>query len=110
MSWLYSVCLAVHLIGLAMAAGSATTKLALLLKSKADPVYLKPYLAVAKVITRLIVLGLVLLVISGIGLLLLGQGLTTRLVVKLAMVVLIFLLGPFIDNVIEPRFRELALD
>ena len=79
-----------------------------LLKSKADPAYLLPYLALATAITRLIVLGLVLLTLAGIGLLLLGHALTALLVVKLAMVVLIFVLGPLIDKVVEPRFRELT--
>ena len=96
------------MIGLALATGGATTKLVLLLKSKADPAYLLPYLALATAITRLIVLGLVLLTLAGIGLLLLGHALTALLVVKLAMVVLIFVLGRLIDNVVEPRFRELA--
>ena len=108
MSWLYSLCLAAHMIGLALATGGATTKLVFLLKSKADPAYLLPYLALATAITRLIVLGLVLLTLAGIGLLLLGHALTALLVVKLAMVVLIFVLGPLIDKVVEPRFRELT--
>ena len=96
------------MIGLALATGGATTKLVLLLKSKADPAYLLPYLALATAITRLIVLGLVLLTLAGIGLLLLGHALTALLVVKLAMVVLIFVLGPLIDNVVEPRLWELT--
>jgi hypothetical protein len=108
MSWLYSLCLAAHVIGWVLVTDGATTKLALLLKSKADPAYLPPYLAIANAITRLILPGLVLLTLAGIGLLLLGHALTVLIVVKLAMVVLIFVLGPLIDNVVEPRFRELA--
>ena len=67
MSWLDSLCLKAHMVGTALATCGATTKLVLLLKSKADPTYLPRYLASAKTITRLIVLGSVLLTLAGIG-------------------------------------------
>jgi hypothetical protein len=73
-----------HLIGLALAVGSATAKLTLLLRSKADNAFLPTYIAVSRPVTRLIILGLVLLTASGIGWL------------------------PVIDNVVEPKFRQLA--
>ncbi len=97
-----------HLIGLALAVGSATAKLTLLLRSKADNAFLPTYIAVSRPVTRLIILGLVLLTMSGIGWLLVGYRFTPRLIVKLALVAAIWVLGPVIDNVVEPKFRELA--
>lgn len=97
-----------HLIGLALAVGSATAKLTLLLRSKADNAFLPSYIAVSRPVTRLIILGLALLTLSGVGWLLVGYRFTPRLVVKLALVVAIWVLGPVIDNVVEPTFRQLA--
>jgi hypothetical protein len=98
----------VHLIGLSLAVGAATVKVALLLKSKADHTFVPLYLRVARPITRQIILGMVLLTLSGIGWLLLGYPFTTLLVVKLILVGTIWVLGPIIDNTVEPRFRKLA--
>jgi hypothetical protein len=64
--------------------------------------------AVARPVTRLIILGLALLTLSGVGWLLLGYPFTTLLVVKLVLVAAIWVLGPLIDNVVEPKFRKLA--
>jgi hypothetical protein len=97
-----------HLIGLALGAGAATVKLVLLLKCRADPAFVPVYIGVAKLITRLIVLGLALLTLSGIGWLLLGYRFTPLLVVKVVLVAAIWVLGPFIDNVVEPKFQTLA--
>ena len=101
--------LTVHLIGLALGTGSATTKLLLLLKARADPAFAPTYITVARPITRLILLGIVLLTLSGITWLLLGYPLTSRLIAKLVLVAGIWLLGPIIDKVVEPKFRLLAL-
>lgn len=98
----------VHLIGLALGMGAATVKLGLLLKSRADPAFVPVYSTVAKAITRYIVLGMILVTLSGIGWLLLGYPFTPRLVVKLVLVAAIWVMGPLIDNVAEPRFRKLA--
>jgi hypothetical protein len=98
----------VHLIGLALAVGSASAKLTLLLRCRTDHSFLPTYVAVARPVTRLIILGLALLTLSGIGWLLLGYPLTPLLIVKLALVGVIWVLGPIIDNVVEPKFRELA--
>jgi len=103
-SWL----LLAHMVGLALGVGAATAKLALLLRCRADPTRLPSYLQVAAPLTRQIVLGLVLLTLSGIGWLLLGYPWTPVLVVKLALVLAIWLLGPIIDKVAEPAFRRLA--
>jgi hypothetical protein len=97
-----------HLIGLALGVGCATAKLALLLKCKADHAFVPAYITAAKPITRLIVLGLGLLTLSGIGWLLLGYPFTPILVVKLALVAAIWVLGPLIDNAVEPKFQKLA--
>ena len=56
-----------HLIGLALALGSATVKVALLFRCRADSGFVPVYTKVAPVMTRLIVLGLILLTLSGIG-------------------------------------------
>jgi len=97
-----------HLIGLALGAGAATVKLTLLFMCATDYTFVPVYLRVAKPVTRHIVLGMILLTLSGIGWLLLGHELTTRLLVKLILVGAIWVLGPFIDNVVEPRFQEMA--
>ena len=108
MTPLMSVLSLAHLIGLALGLGCATAKLTLLLRSKGDPGLLPAFLAVARPVTRLIILGLALLTLSGVGWLLLGYRFTPRLVVKLTLVGAIWVLGPIIDNVVEPRFRSLA--
>jgi hypothetical protein len=98
----------VHILGLVSGVGCATAKLALLLKCRADQEFLPVYLAVARPLTKLIILGLALLTLSGVGWLLVGYNLSPLLIVKLAMVGTIWLLGPIIDNVVEPKFRNLA--
>lgn len=103
-----SALLVVHLIGLALGVGGATTKLVLLLKARADPAFVPLYMAVAKPVTRLILVGIVLLTLSGIAWLILGYPLTSRLVTKLFLVAGIWAIGPIIDKVIEPRFRLLS--
>lgn len=98
----------VHLIGLALGLGCATAKLALLLRSRADQEFGPTFIKVSKPMTRLIIVGLSLLTLSGIGWLLLGYSFTPILVAKLALVVVIWILGPIIDNVVEPKFKQLA--
>ncbi len=97
-----------HLIGLAVGVGAATVKLVLLLRCRADHAFVPAFVKVVKPITRQIVLGLLLLTLSGIGWLVLGYGFTPKLVVKLVLVGVIWVLGPVIDNVVEPRFLKLA--
>jgi len=108
MTWLQSLLSLAHLIGLVLGVGCATAKLALLIRSKSDPAFLPAYIAVARPVTRLIIVGLVLLTVSGVGWLLLGYPFTPLLVVKLCIVGVIWVLGPLIDNVFEPKFRKLA--
>ena len=59
--------LLVHLVGLAIGLGAATAKLVLLFQCRADGAFVPTYLAVVRPITRQIILGLVLLLLSGIG-------------------------------------------
>ena len=97
-----------HLLGLGLALGSATTKLTLLLKSKADHVFVSTYVAVTRPITRLILTGTALLVVSGIGWLVMGYPLTDLLIIKLVLVGVIIALGTTLDKLVEPKFLKLA--
>lgn len=97
-----------HLVGLIVGVGAATVKLTLLLKCAADHAFVPVYAAFAKYMTRHIIAGLVLLTVSGVGWLVLGYPLTRLLVVKLILVLVIWVLGPIIDNVVEPQFLKLA--
>lgn len=97
-----------HLVGLALGVGAATVKLILLLKCRADAAFLKVYVQVVRTITGQIIAGMILLTLSGIGFLIAGFPFTSRLVVKVVGVAALWALGPFIDNVLEPRFRTLA--
>ena len=97
-----------HLIGLALGVGCATTKLVLLLKTRVDHALVPVYLKVAGPITRLILVGTMLLTLSGIGWLVLGYPITPRLIAKLVLVAAIFVTGATLDKVIEPKFRRLA--
>jgi len=97
-----------HLLGLALAVGAATVKVALLLRCRRDSAFLPVYLAVVRIITRFIILGMILLTLSGVGWLLIGYGFTPLLIVKLVLVGAVWVLGPVIDNVAEPAFRNLA--
>jgi len=97
-----------HLLGLALAVGAATVKVALLLRCRRDSAFLPVYLAVVRIITRFIILGMILLTLSGVGWLLIGYGFTPLLIVKLVLVGAVWVLGPVIDNVAEPAFRTLA--
>lgn len=108
MASLLPLLLLTHLVGLAWAMGAATVKLTLLLRCKADRSFIPEYLKVVKPITRQLVVGLILLTASGVGWLFLGHPLTRRLVAKIVLVAAIWVLGPVIDNVAEPRFRKLA--
>jgi len=108
MASLRSILTLAHLIGLALAAGSATAKLRLLVKCQADQAFVPHYLAVVRPVTLLIILGLALLTLSGLGWLLVGYPVTPLLVVKLVLVGVIWVLGPVIDKAVEPDFQQLA--
>lgn len=97
-----------HLLGLSLAVGTATAKLVLLLRSGFDPDFVHVFLKVCRPITKLIILGMVLLTLSGVAWLVRGYPFTPLLVVKLVLVAAVWVLGPVIDNVAEPPFRKLA--
>lgn len=97
-----------HLVGLGLAIGSATTKLTLLLKCKANPNFLSNFIAVTKSITRLILTGTALLVLSGIGWLLMGYPLNNLLIIKIVLVGIVIALGTTLDKAVEPKFLRLA--
>lgn len=105
---LTSLLITVHLLGLSFGLGAATVKLILLYRCKADFSFIPVYSKVARPITRIIILGLVLLTLSGIGWLIVGYSFSSQLIIKIILVALIWLLGPIIDNVIEPRFYKYA--
>lgn len=106
-SW-YSVLSLAHLIGLALGLGCATAKLTLLVRCSSDPTFVPTYASVTRPVTRLIILGLTLLTLSGIGWLFVGYSLTPLLLAKLVLVGAIWVLGPVIDNFVEPKFLRLA--
>jgi hypothetical protein len=97
-----------HLIGLSLALGAATVKLLLLLRCVRDPSFVPSYLAMVRTVTRPIIVGLALLIVSGAGWMLVGYRFTTLLTAKLVLVAAVLALGPVIDNVVEPKFRRLA--
>lgn len=99
----------IHLFGMAFGVGGATVKLILLLRTNSNHELLPVYFKVAKTITKLIVTGMVLLTLSGIAWLFMGYSFTTLLIIKVVFVGLIWLLGPVIDNLLEPKFESLAL-
>ncbi len=101
----------VHLIGLALAVGSATVKVALLLRCRGDITFAAHYIQVSPVVTRLIVSGLAILTLSGAAwMVVLGQGFTGLMITKLILVGLVWVMGPLIDKVIEPRFTRLVVE
>ena len=98
-----------HLIGIALGVGAATVKLALLLKCKADSGFVPAFVMVSRPITRLVVLGIILMTLSGVVMMFVpGYPVTPRLIVKLVLVAAIWILGPLIDRVVDPRFQKLA--
>jgi hypothetical protein len=97
----------VHLVGLSMGIGAATVKLMLLMKCRSDLEFVPVYARVSRPITRLIISGLILLTLSGIGWLVIGYSFSSLLIIKLVFVAAIWVMGPVIDNVVEPRFYKL---
>lgn len=101
--------LMIHLFGLALAVGAATVKLVLALSCRNRPELLPVFAQVTGPASRLIALGMVLLALSGFGWILLGAAsLTPLLGLKIALVVAIFAIGPYIDRAVEPKLARLA--
>lgn len=98
----------IHIIGLILGVGAATVKTILLLKSKSDYLFVPVYIKITKPVTKLIVSGLVLMTLSGLGFLLYGYPFSIGLIIKLILVGAVWLIGPYIDKVIEPEFQAQA--
>jgi len=98
----------IHIIGLAIGVGAATVKLVLLFKCKTNHNLINVFVKVSKPITQLIIFGLILLTLSGIGWIILGYSFTSLLIVKIVIVAALWIIGPIIDNVIEPKFNKFA--
>lgn len=98
----------VHFIGLALGVGAASVKVVLLLKCKSDSAMVPVYLKVVRPITKVLITGIILLTLSGIIWLIDGYPFSTELIIKIVLVALIWILGPIIDNVAEPKFKQLA--
>lgn len=105
---LTSLLITVHLLGLSFALGAATVKSILLYRCRVDYGFVSVYSRVARPITRVLIVGMILLTLSGIGWLLVGYSLTPRLIMKLILFAVIWAMGPVIDNVVEPKFLKLA--
>ena len=97
-----------HLLGMALATGAAAVKVALLLGARADSGLTAVYLRVVKPVTRLLVTGLVLATATGAAWLVLGRPITAAVAGKLVLAAALWVLGPVIDKVVEPRFVRLA--
>lgn len=98
-----------HLTGLALGMGTATAKTVLLLQCRSDPALIPTFIGASRLMTRLIIVGLILLTLSGVAWLQLGGvSWTPRFVVKLVLVAAIFAIGPVIDSVVTPRYKRLA--
>ncbi|HAM10184.1 MAG: hypothetical protein A2X05_04045 [Bacteroidetes bacterium GWE2_41_25] len=97
-----------HLIGLSLAVGSATVKLVLLSKCNSDHESVSTFIRISKPVTKIIFSGLILITLSGIGWLIAGYSFTPMLIVKLVLVGLVWVIGPIIDNGVEPKFIKLA--
>lgn len=105
---LWTLLLLVHLIGLALCVGSATAKVILLAKCYRELPFIPVYLKVMKPLTQILVLGLILMTLTGIIWLVLGYGFSTLMIVKLILVGAAWVTGILIDNVTEPQFKKLT--
>ncbi len=105
---LWTFLLLVHLSGLALGVGSATGKVVLLLKCNRDITFMPVYLKVVAPLTQLLVLGLIMMTLSGVTWLILGYGFSTLMIVKLVLVGIVWILGLIIDKITEPKFIRLS--
>jgi hypothetical protein len=105
----WSYLLLIHLFGLALGVGAASVKLLLLVRSIRSYASVPAFIEVARPITRLIQVGLILLTLSGIvWIFYYDLAITRLLIVKIVLVLGIWILGPIIDLSVEPRFTKLA--
>jgi len=97
-----------HIFGLAFGVGGASAKFALFMKSYSDKESAPVFIKFAKPISQLILLGLILLTVSGIGWAALGYPEKQMLVVKHILVAVLWVVGILINNVYEPKLHRLA--
>lgn len=98
----------VHVFGLALGVGAATVKVVLLFKCKSNYDFISTFLKVVKPVTMIIILGQVLLTLSGIGWLIAGYSFTVLIIIKIILLGLLWVVGPLIDNVFSPKFQKSA--
>lgn len=98
----------IHLIGLTLGAGAASVKVILLLKCRADHSFIPAYLKIVRPVTKILITGIILLTLSGLIWLLSGYPLMFILIIKIILVLAIWVMGPIIDNKVEPEFIKLA--
>ncbi len=103
---LYHWLLLAHLFGYGLALGGSTAKMILLIRARSDHRRYPVFFQVSKTLTVLIILGMLLATLSGVGWLLTKYPLREILITKIVLVVLIWILGPVIDNVAEPALRK----
>jgi len=108
MSSCHTLILFVHLVGIALAVGAATMKNILTLKCNSDPGYIAVYRQVVRSLTKTIIAGMVLLTLTGVTWLITGYPLDTLIIIKMSLFVAVWILGPLVDNVFEPRFFNSA--
>jgi len=109
MSTLAMILTLAYLIGLALGLGSATVKIVLLMKCHKNHNFFPHFFRVSKPITKLLVTGIILLILSGAGWLIYGYPISTLMVVKIILVGLVFISGSLIDYFIEPRLAKAVL-
>ena len=98
-----------HLLGLGFAVGAATLKLLFIYRCKKNPDFIPVFLKVLKPITGILLSGLILLTVTGIVWVIMSYSFTSLLIVKVVLVTLIWLIGPIIDKVVEPKFVRQGL-
>ena len=100
--------LLIHILGLTMAVGVGAAKVLLLLKCRRDLSLLPAYFQLVKPMTGMLIAGFIMVTLSGIGWLVTGYPMTGLMWLKIALVVAVWGVGPYIDNVVEPVMVKLA--
>ena len=96
----------VHVIALSLAAGTAFVKLLLVFRCKKSAAFYNDYFKLAPMLSKLIITGMILLTVSGITWIIIGYSVNLLLAVKIVVVTGIWILGPMIDNMAEPKLRK----
>ena len=97
-----------HVLGLALGVGAATVKLRLIFMCNSSLDFIPFYIKVARPITMIIILGQILLTLTGIGWMFVGYDFTTLIIIKMVLLGMLWVLGPLIDNVFQPKFEKSA--